>query len=125
MSMRIAPQFLVADLPAALAYYCDKLGFEQKIAYEDFYASVIREGAEIHLKCAPQSPGERQHRLDNGHLDAMIEVDKVAALHAELDARGAHIHQSLQQQPWGNQDFQVLDPDGHILCFSQEVDAPA
>lgn len=117
--MNIAPQFLVADLTASTDYYREKLGFEQKIDYEDFYASVIRDGAEIHLKCAPALPGERAHRQENDHLDALIESDDVEKLFAELSSRGAHIHQPLQTEPWGTRDFLVLDPDGHVICFMQ------
>ena len=36
----IAPQFLVDDLDAAIAYYQDKLGFEVDFTYESFYPSV-------------------------------------------------------------------------------------
>ena len=118
--MEIAPQFLVDDLGAAIAYYRDKLGFEQKIAWEDFYASVIRDGAEIHLKCAPGLPGERAHRRDNNHIDAMISCTGVDALFEEVSGRGAHIHQALETQPWGTRDFLVLDTDGHILCFAED-----
>jgi len=121
MTMRIAPQFLVADLGQAIEYFRDKLGFEQKIAYEDFYASVARDGAEIHLKCAEQCPGERAHRMDNNHIDTMIETTGIEALYAELSDRGAIIHQPLQTQPWGTTDFAVRDRDGHIICFAEQA----
>src|SRR5579864_8515401 len=48
----IAPQFLVDDLGRAIAYYCDKLGFELAFEYQSFYASVTRDGFAIHLKHA-------------------------------------------------------------------------
>jgi hypothetical protein len=66
----LAPQFLVDDLSAALAYYRDSLGFELDFVYESFYASVSRNGFSIHLKCAPKAVAERIHRKENEHLDA-------------------------------------------------------
>lgn len=76
----IAPQFLVDDLKAAIAYYRDKLGFDVDFCYESFYASVSRNGFAIHLKCAPKTVSDRVHRkqhdrvLDNGILGRLHEV---------------------------------------------------
>jgi hypothetical protein len=80
----IAPQFLVDDLNAAIAYYRDKLGFDVDFCYESFYASVSRNGHAIHLKCAPKTVGDRAHRKQHEHLDADIAVTGVAILHDEL-----------------------------------------
>ena len=114
----ISPQFLVADLKAAIAHYEQCLGFSRKIDYGGFYASVARDGVEIHLKCADKLPGERQHKLDNEHLDAYIEVDDAKALQTELIKRGASILRGLERRPWGVEDFYVLDLDGYVLCFA-------
>ncbi len=39
-----APQLLVADLDASLAFYATRLGFTTDFVYEAFYASVSRDG---------------------------------------------------------------------------------
>jgi len=115
------PQFLVDDLDASLAFYQQRLGFARDFVYEGFYAQVSRDGAFIHLKCAPKLPAERAHRRDEEHLDAYLVVSGVVDLHSELVGRGAPIAKPLERQPWGARDFHVQDPDGYILCFS-EVD---
>jgi catechol 2,3-dioxygenase-like lactoylglutathione lyase family enzyme len=115
----IAPQFLVDDLNAAIAYYRDKLGFDVDFCYESFYASVSRNGLAIHLKCAPKTVGDRAHRKQHEHLDAYIAVTGVAILHDELRSRGALITKPLEERPWSCKDFYVEDPDGYILCFSE------
>ena len=115
----IAPQFLVDDLNAAIAYYRDKLGFDVDFCYESFYASVSRNGFAIHLKCAPKTVGDRAHRKQHEHLDAYIAVAGVAILHDELRSRGALITKPLEERPWSCKDFYVEDPDGYILCFSE------
>lgn len=115
----VAPQFLVDDLEAAIAYYRDRLGFDVDFNYQSFYAAVSRDGFAIHLKCAPKTVSDRLHRKENNHLDAYIGVTGVNALHDELRGRGALITRSLQAQPWSCLDFYVEDPDGHILCFSE------
>jgi len=114
-----APQFLVRKLDDSLAFYEERLGFAQDFVYEGFYASVSRDGAVIHLKCAPKLEAERAHRRSEEHLDAFLIVEGVAELHAELAGRGAPIIQPLERKPWGSLDFSVEDPDGYILCFSE------
>jgi uncharacterized glyoxalase superfamily protein PhnB len=114
-----APQFLVSDLGDAIAFYEGRLGFTTDFVYGDFYASVSRDGAPIHLKCAPKLDAERAHRRSGEHLDAFLDVSDVRALHDELVRRGAPINEPLAERPWGTVDFQVVDPDGYILCFSE------
>ena len=116
-----APQFLVGKLGDALVFYEDRLGFLRDFVYADFYASVSRGGATIHLKCAPKLDEERTHRKSGEHLDAYLAVSGIQELHAELVARRAPITKPLEDRPWGTRDFYVEDPDGYILCFSEVV----
>src|SRR5215813_2830006 len=116
----IAPQFLVDDLDRAIAYYCDKLGFELDFKYQSFYAAVMRDGFAIHLKDAPKLAADREHRKQNEHLDAYISVSGIRDLFSELEMRGAHVIRPLEQRPWACLDFYVADPDGYILCFSEQ-----
>lgn len=115
----IVPQFLVEDLDRAIAYYCDRLGFELDFVYESFYASVTRDGFAIHLKHGLTLATEREHRKQNEHLDAYISVSGIRGLFGELETRGAQVIKRLEERPWGCLDFYVEDPDGHVLCFSE------
>jgi uncharacterized glyoxalase superfamily protein PhnB len=116
-----APQFLVEKLNDALRFYEQRLGFSCDFVYEGFYASVSRDQAVIHLKCAEKLDAERTHRRSGEHLDAFLAVSGVAELHEELLGRGAPIIRPLEQRPWGTREFYVEDPDGYILCFSEIV----
>ena len=117
----LVPQFLVDDLSAEIAYYRDSLGFELDFVYESFYASVSRDGFSIHLKCAPKTVADRIHRKQNEHIDAYVGVQGIEALFDELKSKGALIIRSLEERPWGCRDFYVEDPDGYLLCFSEET----
>ena len=119
----IAPQFLVDDLDRAVAYYRDRLGFEIDFIYESFYASVSRSGFAIHLKHAPKLAAERTHRKQNEHLDAHVSVSGIGGLFEEIRARGAEVIKPLEERPWACVDFYVEDPDGYILCFSEQKSA--
>jgi uncharacterized glyoxalase superfamily protein PhnB len=117
----IAPQFLVDDLDRAIGYYRDRLGFELGFVYESFYASVTRDGFAIHLKHAPKLAADRAHRKENEHLDAYVAVSGIRSLFSELQMRGAEVIKPLEERPWACLDFYVEDPDGYILCFSEQI----
>jgi catechol 2,3-dioxygenase-like lactoylglutathione lyase family enzyme len=114
-----APQFLVEKLDDSLAFYEQRLGFARDFVYEDFYAGVSRDGAVIHLKCAPKLQAERDRRRSGEHLDAYLVVSGILELFTELVGRGAPITKPLARTPWGTSDFYVEDPDGYILCFAE------
>jgi catechol 2,3-dioxygenase-like lactoylglutathione lyase family enzyme len=114
-----APQFLVDRLDEALTFYERRLGFSRDFVYADFYAGVSRDGAVIHLKCAPKLEAERVHRRSGEHLDAYLVVSGLRALHDEFVGRGVPILKPLGERPWGTRDFYVEDPDGYILCFAE------
>jgi len=116
----IAPQFLVDDLDRAIAYYCDKLGFDLDFRYQSFYAAVTRDGFAIHLKQAAKLAADREHRKRNEHLDAYIAVTGIRDLFHEMTTRGAAVTKALEERPWACVDFYVEDPDGYILCFSEQ-----
>jgi catechol 2,3-dioxygenase-like lactoylglutathione lyase family enzyme len=112
----LAPQFLVDDLARSIAYY-ERLGFTFGEPWDGFYAIGSRDGLELHLKEAPRSSAERQHRRDQQHLDAAAGVDGIEAFYAECVANGATILKPLAATPWGTKDFYVEDPDGNVVAF--------
>ena len=113
-----APQFLVADLRRSLAFYEQRLGFGVDFVCEGFYASVLRGGAVIHLKCAEKVEADRAHRRAHDHLDAFLDVAGARELFDELKGRGAPLAGGIERRPWNAVDFRVVDPDGYTLCFS-------
>jgi catechol 2,3-dioxygenase-like lactoylglutathione lyase family enzyme len=114
----IAPVFRVADLARSLAYYCDKLGFEVEFNYEGFYASVLRDGCRIHLKCSPPATRDQTAFESAEHLDACVGVQHADKLASELASRGAVFTVMPRSAPYGRE-FYVRDPDGYILGFIQ------
>lgn len=114
-----APQFLVDDLNASLSFYEKKLGFAVDFVYDDFYASVSRDGASIHLKHADKISEDRVHRQTKGHLDAYLDVSDVRELDEEFRGRGVAISKPLEERPWSTLDFYLEDPDGYVLCFAE------
>jgi len=112
MLTRLAPELLAANLADSLAYYRDRLGFEIRTVLPDrSYAIVERDGMAIHLFVGEAGKGTGLHLF----------TDQIEALHGELQDRGAHISQAIEDKPWGNRDFRVLDPAGNELKFTEPL----
>jgi catechol 2,3-dioxygenase-like lactoylglutathione lyase family enzyme len=118
----VAPVFRVADLGRSLAYYRDRLGFEIEFVYEGFYASVVRDGCRVHLRCAPPTARDQAAFEAAEHLDACFGVRRADALASRLAASGALFSVPLRRMPYGTE-FYVKDPDGYVLGFVQPPDA--
>ena len=118
MIRQIAPQFFTTDLPATLAYYRDKLGFDCVGTWHDppVYAIVARDQHRIHFRCAePARPNPDKY--DDELLDAYLFIDDADALYAEYASRGVEFTRALANTPWDSREFVVKDCDGRLLAF--------
>lgn len=118
----IAPVLRVADLSKSIAFYRDKLGFEVEFNYENFYASVNRDGARIHLSCTAPAQRDQAAFEREEHIDACAVVCGAEALAATFASAGVPFSVPLRQMPYGTE-FYVRDPDGYIIGFVQPADA--
>ena len=114
----VAPVLRVANLDRSLAYYQERLGFELEFNYENFYASITRDGCRIHLSNAPPLPRDLAELRAEDHIDACFGVHDIEALQDECKLHGANISTSLRSMPYGKE-FYVQDPDGYLLAFVQ------
>lgn len=121
--LRIAPYFPVTDVPKAVAYYEDILGFQTDYADGSpaEFAVVSRDKLSIMFRRVPNphaiSPNEQQ----GGTWDAFFWVRDAEALHDELRAHGATIIYAPTNQSYGVREFAVRDGDGYVLGFGQVV----
>jgi len=109
----ISPVLQVSDLPKAISFYVDVLGFEQDFVYGDppFYGGIKRDAYVIHLNCNQQNAD----RVGKGSL--YLFCDEVSAYYEEVQGRGAKVTSELNTWPYGMQDFQLADLDGNLLTF--------
>lgn len=113
------PALPVSDTARAVAFYRDRLGFAPRHVAADF-AIVHRDDVEIHLWAAnqPDTAGAEPHLA--GSASCRVRVVGVDALYDEYRAQGViHPNGALAPQPWGDDDFTVLDADGNALAFFQ------
>ena len=117
----IAPVFRVADLARSIEFYRDRLGFEVEFTYENFYASVWRDGCRLHLQCAPATPRDQAAFEREERIDACIAVTDAVTLSAGFAASGVDFSMPLRKMPYGTE-FYVGDPDGYNLGFVQPAE---
>ena len=116
------PTFLVGDVGATARWYGEHLGFDLAGTFpasEPYaYASLQRDGAEVMLLRLvgyekPDLPGRRPE----GQWDAYVRMEGLQAFYNGLRTQ-PFIHMPLKQQPYGDWEFEVCDPNGYVLVFS-------
>lgn len=111
---RIAPELPVSSLRESIEYYEQKLGFQVAMQTpRGDYAIVQRDEVAIHLF----QDDARRHSPVGVHIFAQ----DLAALHAELEHRGARVSQGIISKPWGNRDFRVNDNSGNEIKFTEPL----
>ena len=112
MLTRIMPELPADDVPAAVAYYREVLGFG--VNYEQADIGVM-DRDEVRLLIVARTPAHA------GIGSAYVYVRDADALHAELRGRGARVDAEPVSHPWGLRDFCVHDPDGNRITFGQPL----
>lgn len=126
----LTPLLQVFDMPRAVAFYRDKLGFEIVTHSPELdtgegrmfhWCLLRRDGAQFMLNTAYDT-GERPAAPDparwagHGHTVLFVDCPELDALHVEFGARGLKIA-SPQTSDYGMRQIEVTDPDGYELCF--------
>jgi len=120
----ISPFFIVRDVPAALAFYRDQLGFEITFRGPEpndiFFGIVRRGGAQILLKAVgvPPVPNHtRDVKQGIARWDAYVDVSDPDALAAEYVSRNLEFVEPLADTSDGLRGFALKDADGYVLFF--------
>ena len=124
----IAPFFIVKSVPAAMAFYRDRLGFEitfQGPEPDDIFFGIVQRGAAmIMLKAIGVDPAPNYTRdIKQGiaRWDAYLYVPDPDALAAEFSSRGVEFFRPLKNDDDGLRGFEVQDADGYVLFFGRPL----
>jgi catechol 2,3-dioxygenase-like lactoylglutathione lyase family enzyme len=122
----IAPCFIVRDVPTALAFYRDRLGFEitfQGPEPSDIFFGIVERGAAmIMMKAIGVEPAPNHTKdIKQGVLpwDAYLNVPDPDALAAEFASRNVAFHRPLENNSDNLRGFEVQDTDGYVLYFGR------
>ncbi len=120
----IAPFFIVRNVPAALSFYRDRLGFDITFQGPDpddiFFGIVQRGAAMIMLKDVGVDPlpnYKRDAKKGWARWDAYLHVPDPDALAAEFASRTVELSRPLNDDDDGLRGFELKDADGYVLFF--------
>jgi len=122
----IAPLFIVKNVPAALAFYRDRLGFEvtfQGPEPDDIFFGIVQRGAAMLMFKAvgvePVPNYTRDVKQGVARWDAYVHVPDPEALAAEFASRQVEFSEPLQDTGDGLRGFELKDADGYVLFFGR------
>ena len=121
----IAPTFAVADVDATIRWYETRLGFTSYPFPETppyVFASVFRDQVEIMFQRIEgyQKPDLYDLR-GAGVWDAYVRMEGVKEFY-EAVRNEVEIKMPLRKQGYGDWEFEVKDPNGYILVFSELIE---
>ena len=129
----IAPFFIVRNVPVALSFYRDRLGFDitfQGPSDDDIFFGIVKRGAAmIILKAIGVDPVPNYTRdIKQGiaRWDAYLYVPDPDVLAAEFLSRNVEFFKSIKDSEEGDdglRGFEVKDADGYLLFFGRTRDA--
>jgi PhnB protein len=104
----------VSDAAVSTRFYAEGLGLPVTAPPEGGGATVLDLGS-ILLVLDADDDGRRPGEGAVLH----IQVPNVDAFHQDLVGRGLKPDSAPTDQPWGERDFVLRDPDGYLLTISQ------
>ena len=120
-----APTFVVSDVTATAQWYAERLGFKvypfpKEPPYS--FASIILDTVEIMLMRIEgyQKPDLTAQRPE-GLWDAYIRMDGVKQFYEDIKGK-VEIKTPLTKQRYGDSEFEIKDPNGYILVFSELIE---
>jgi len=122
----IAPLFIVKNVPAALAFYRDRLGFDitfQGPEPADIFFGIVQRGAAMIMFKAigvnPVPNYTRDIKQGIARWDAYLDVPDPDALAAEFCSRNVEFFVPLKDTDDGLRGFELQDVDGYVLFFGR------
>ena len=120
------PCFPVADVSETMRWYAETLGF----SCDPFppnpphaFCILTRDQIEIFLQRIDNYEKPDLYKSRSGGVwDAYIRMRGVKQLYNELRDK-VEILRPLQKQPYGDWEFEVKDPNGYVLVFSEFIRA--
>jgi catechol 2,3-dioxygenase-like lactoylglutathione lyase family enzyme len=128
---RLTPMLNVSDIERSLDFYQKLAGFElvsprEKVA--QWRWAWIKSGDGELMLSESGGPATRVDQSDSSRDKGWPAIyyfypENVVDLHAEVKRQAFQVS-DLRVTFYGMKEFEVQDPDGHILWFGQETDEP-
>ena len=116
MLTAINPKLPMRDKTLTKAFYLNNLNFKELGDFGD-YLIVGKDNIEIHFfEFKGLDPKENYGQV-------YIRTEDIDKLYQSLLDNKTSIHPNghLQNKPWGQKEFALLDPDNNLLTFGQSI----
>jgi len=113
---RVVPTVPVTDIPTALSFYTETLGFKKVFENGDPVGFVIlkKDAAEIHLTLTPN------HKASDRNVLHLM-VSDAQTLYDLLAKANVRIVKGIRDAEYGLRDFVIADPDGNRIDIGQKI----
>ena len=124
MAIKLAvPVLRVTDVARSIEWYRGTLGFvgDPFPATPPYAFAILRQGqVELMLRRGPP-PVRPQPRQYDWDVYLRREGSRFREVHAAFETRGI-VTRRLERMPYGLAEFEITDPDGYVICLSQELE---
>ena len=116
------PLLRVADVSKAMEWYRTTLGFEGDPfpAKPPFAFAILRHGATEVMLRRGTPPARPQPRAYDWDVYLRLDGGDFRKLFSECQSRGL-VTRGLEKMFYGLAEFEITDPDGHVICLSQQL----
>jgi uncharacterized glyoxalase superfamily protein PhnB len=115
----------VADVTRSMRWYESVLGYTPHPFFEEEpYVFCVLEGerTRIMLQRRPEFRRDPSERA----IDVYVTLtgNTLREVYEDLRQR-TNVVRELQHMPYGDCEFEIADPDGHVVCISELLDDPS
>src|SRR5215218_5127560 len=127
MFQEVFPILSTGDLPRALGFYCDLLGFRVSYQFppegEPAYVALDLGRSHLGIGADPDTTGT-QPATDGRRLTLWVYADDCDAAVEHLRRHGVQVMAEPADQPWGERMAEVADPTATGSSWPHEADGP-
>lgn len=117
MFISATPVLASLEITRSVEFFVSRLGFSKVHATQGKYGIVSNGPVEIHFwACTDRHIAEA--------TGCRVQVQAIEGLYAQCVSHAiVHPNAPLKNKPWGTKEFAILDPDGNLVTFFEEIDA--
>ena len=117
--IRCMPVLQVADVRRSEKFYCEKIGFQSLGVWGEGPAFGIVQRGRVTIALDRSRDGGPIPT--NQYWAAYVYVEDADALCEELRRNSVEIPRGPEDMYYGSRDFDMRDPDGHLLAFGHDL----
>ncbi|MDO8617028.1 MAG: VOC family protein [Dehalococcoidia bacterium] len=115
----VAPELFVPDVPAAVRFYVDRLGF--RLLREDSTFAIVYLGPAVVMLAHESLYGQAVRAPRGLAIDVRIMVPDVDAVRERCRQQGVTVVHEIADREYGLRDFIISDPNGFRLRFASPL----